>query len=84
MSKQLERYVVEIVSPDQNFELDYSDLDSAAQRFYTEVANNYDEPSYEVALHDLVAGETLAAWSYEPNDAIGLVHYNVETPVLGN
>lgn len=82
MEKQ--RYVVEIINPGKQHDHDYSDLDEAMIRFYSEVALNYREPSTEVAVHDLVAGRTLSAFAYEPNDDIGKVEYDTPTPVLGN
>ncbi len=72
-----ERYEVEIITPQQERRLTFSDLDEAAIRFYHEVAIDYREPSTNIGLHDLVAGKTLAAWSWEPNDRLGQVIYNV-------
>jgi len=72
-----ERYEVEVVQPQQEVRIGFSDLDEAAIRFYHEVAMDYREPSTNVNLHDLVAGKTLAAWYWNPDDALGKVEYNV-------
>ena len=72
-----ERYEVEVITPDGETRWDFSDLDEAAVFFYTKVGEDYSEPSTEVALHDLVAGETLMSFTYDPDDAIGKVAYDV-------
>ena len=84
---QSERYEVEVVTPDGEVyerRTSYSDLDSAMADFYCKIGENYDEPSYNIAVHDLVAGKTRAAWWYEPNEEIGKAHYDTPTSVLGN
>ena len=72
-----ERYEVDIITPQQETRLTFSDLDTAAARFYMEIAMDYSEPSTEIGLHDLVQGKTLASWVYDPNADIGKVTYDV-------
>lgn len=72
-----ERYEVEVLTPQQERKITFSDLDEAAIRFYHEVAIDYREPSTNINLHDLVAGKTLAAWMWNPDDALGRVEYNI-------
>lgn len=82
---QSERYEVEImVAECDESHSSYDDLDSAMAVFYTKVGENYSEPSYNIAVHDLVAGKTLANWWYNPDDEVGKVLYDTPTPVLGN
>ncbi len=72
-----ERYEVEVITPQQERKITFSDLDEAAIRFYHEVAIDYREPSTEVALHDLVQGKTLASWVYDMNANLGKVQYDL-------
>ena len=85
MSYNSERYEVEVQDPENGeIRFDFRDVDEAMSRFYREIANNFSEPSYSVAIHDLVAGRCLACWQYDPNDDVGKVLYDTPTPVLGN
>lgn len=77
-----ERYEVEVLTPEGLKDVscarwDFEDLDDAAIFFYRKVAEDYREPSIEVALHDCIAGETLASFQYDPDDAIGKVEYDI-------
>lgn len=76
-TKPQERYEVEVLSPAGESRWDFEDLDEAAIFFYRKIADDYSEPSTEVALHDCVAGETLASFQYNPDDAMGKVEYDV-------
>jgi hypothetical protein len=84
--RQSERYEVEVQIADSAVTevTDCNDLDEAMAVFYTKVGENYSEPSYNIAVHDLVAGKTLANWWYNPDDEVGKVLYDTPTPVLGN
>jgi len=80
-----ERYEVEVLEADEHLaRTSYSDLDEAMSVFYKNIGENYSEPSYNLAVHDLVAGRTLACWWYDPDDDVGKVVYDTETQVLGN
>ena len=72
-----ERYEVEVITPQEERRITFSDLDEAAIRFYHEVAMDYREPSTEVGLHDLLQGKTLASWVWNPDDNIGKVAYDI-------
>lgn len=73
---ETERYEIEVLSADGEVRTSYRDLDEAAQKFYATVAENYDEPSVSVYLHDLVSSQTLASWAYNDHDSIGKVQYD--------
>jgi hypothetical protein len=73
-----ERYEVEMIAPAEDTRWSFKDLDEAAIFFYKQIAAAYEEdPSVEVALHDLVAGKTLASFYYQPNDEFGKINYDV-------
>ncbi len=86
MDNEKDRYEVEVQVADSDVTevYDCADLDDAMIVFYRRIADNYSEPSYNIAVHDLVAGKTLANWWYNPDDEIGKVLYDTPTPVLGN
>lgn len=72
-----ERYEVERITPEAETRWNFNDLDEAAIFFYRMVADDYREPSTEVALHDLVAAETLASFQYDESHDVGRVEYDI-------
>ena len=86
MDRESERYEVEIMVAEcaDSEHSNYDDLDEAMSVFYKSIGENYSEPSYNIAVHDLVAGRCLANWWYDPDDEVGKVLYDCKTPVLGN
>ncbi len=85
MTYESERYELETQDPEYpETRTGFRDLDEAMEAFYRSVADNYSEPSHNVAVHDLVAGRTLCVWQYTDTDEIGKVMYDTKTQVLGN
>lgn len=56
----MDRFEVEVINGNGEYRTTFEDLHEAVKEFYTAVAEHYAADA-EVALHDLVEGQTLAA-----------------------